>query len=171
MSRVLWIKYVVRTKQKDALLKSLRYCWDLNPGSPVYKTPTTLRLRVSYSTDWANQAYVRAFTSSFVHHKHVREDTCKMSMAFLMSRVLWKRSRVRKQKECDYAWRGTAGIWTQGLLFTRQALSPAKPQYLHESHYWSWKMRCSDQLNESSKFQSNSSFNFHSIPYFTHGNK
>ena len=24
---------------------------------------------------------------------------------------------------------GTAGIWTQGLLFTRQALSPAKPQY------------------------------------------
>ena len=24
---------------------------------------------------------------------------------------------------------GTAGSWTQGLLFTRQALSPAKPQY------------------------------------------
>ena len=31
------------------------------------------------------------------------------------------------------AFQGTAGIWTQDLLFTKQALSPAKPQYLHES--------------------------------------
>lgn len=31
-------------------------------------------------------------------------------------------------------WEGTAGIWTQDLLFTRQALWPTKPQ----RHEWQW---------------------------------
>ena len=41
-------------------------------------------------------------------------------------------NKIRRETEATLDWgRGTAGIWTQDLLFTRQALSPTKPHHLY----------------------------------------
>ena len=51
-------------------------------------------------------------------------------------------NKITRETKTTLHWgKGTAGIWTQDLLFTRQALWPTKPQ-----QHFSWQNWCTDTI-------------------------
>ncbi len=131
-----------RTRRAKPPVK--RHCWVSNPGSPVYKTgaltsyataPCWIQLSLAAAEGWfANQ--IASGTGAPLHHWRFSAPP----FAF--------RSRI--EKPLSPRWcsstpsKGTAGLRTQDLLFTRQAHWPVMPRRLLDPAFFgsSWGVVC-----------------------------
>ncbi len=131
-----------RTRRAKPPVK--RHCWVSNPGSPVYKTgaltsyataPCWIQLSLAAAEGWfANQ--IASGTGAPLHHWRFSAPP----FAF--------RSRI--EKPLSPRWcsstpsKGTAGIRTQDLLFTRQVHWPVMPRRLLDPAFFgcSWGVVC-----------------------------
>ena len=101
-------------RQKLAWLGK-RHCWDLNPDL-LFTRQALWPTKPQHHFSWQNSC---------------TDTIWQDQLAVIMI------NNIRRERKSTLDWgKGTAGIWTQDLLFTRQALWPTKPQHL----FWMGKV-------------------------------